>query len=40
MTTAIKLSTNQIAHLAAILMGINRPVQSLNGRTVMTEAVW
>lgn len=39
MTTPISLSATQIGQFTAIIKGNNRPVQPLNGRTVVTDKV-
>jgi carbonic anhydrase len=39
MTTPIQLSKEQVAAFTTIIRDNNRPVQALNGRTVLTDAV-
>jgi carbonic anhydrase len=39
MTTPIQLSAAQIGQFTALIKGNNRPVQALNGRSVVTDAV-
>jgi carbonic anhydrase len=39
MTTPIQLSSAQIGQFTALIRGNNRPVQALNGRSVVTDAV-
>jgi carbonic anhydrase len=39
MTTPIELSNEQITAFTRLVNGNNRPVQPLNGRTVVSDAV-
>jgi carbonic anhydrase len=39
MTTPVELSAEQIAKFSALVQGNNRPVQPLNGRAVVSDAV-
>ena len=39
MTTPIEMSSEQIGAFTRLIKDNNRPVQPLNGRTVLTDAV-
>lgn len=39
MTTPIQLSSEQVGAFTRLIKGNNRPVQALNGRTILTDAV-